>query len=392
MKHKGIYIISLALLLTGCSFLPASGPYSGDIGGMALKTTDPAPSKEDFKYAKIDLTQKLAADLRTSSKSTVQGYKWPATGSANSVGLSVGDTVAITIYESQSGGLFIPTEAGVRPGNFVTIPTQVIERDGVLSVPYAGNIEALGKTTSELAAEITEKLGARAIEPQVVVSVTDRIGAEVSVVGDVEESSKFTLGLTGERILDAIARAGGPKFAGYETNVTLQRGGNEWTAPLEDIVDDSAKNIFLKAKDTVYLYREAKSFQAYGAVNVNGKYDFGKKDLTLAEAMGLARGMNDDKADPAEVYLYRLEHREMLQKIGIDMTELDSKNDTRIIPTVYKLDMRSGDGFFTAQEFAMQKGDILYIANAESVEFIKFLSIINPTSVTKINTNEALTE
>ena len=35
----------------------------------------------------------------------------------------------MTIFEARSGGLFIPLEAGVRPGNFVTIPNQVVRRD-----------------------------------------------------------------------------------------------------------------------------------------------------------------------------------------------------------------------------------------------------------------------
>src|ERR1043166_4051212 len=38
----------------------------------------------------------------------------------------VGDVVSVTIFEAASGGLFIPMEAGVRPGNFITLPTQSV--------------------------------------------------------------------------------------------------------------------------------------------------------------------------------------------------------------------------------------------------------------------------
>ena len=52
--------------------------------------------------------------------------------------LGIGDVVGITIYEAAAGGLFIPAEAGVRPGNFVTLPNQAVDEKGFLVVPYAG--------------------------------------------------------------------------------------------------------------------------------------------------------------------------------------------------------------------------------------------------------------
>ena len=54
----------------------------------------------------------------------------------------IGDVVSVTIFEAAAGGLFIPTEAGVRPGNFVTLPDQTVDNDGNISVPYAGLVKA----------------------------------------------------------------------------------------------------------------------------------------------------------------------------------------------------------------------------------------------------------
>ena len=41
-------------------------------------------------------------------------------------------------FEAAAGGLFIPAEAGVRPGNYVTLPNQPVDTKGFISVPYAG--------------------------------------------------------------------------------------------------------------------------------------------------------------------------------------------------------------------------------------------------------------
>ena len=34
----------------------------------------------------------------------------------------IGDMVSVTIFEAEAGGLFVPSEAGARPGNFVMLP------------------------------------------------------------------------------------------------------------------------------------------------------------------------------------------------------------------------------------------------------------------------------
>jgi hypothetical protein len=76
--------------------------------------------------------------------------------------LGIGDVVSVTIFEAEPGGLFIPGEAGARPGNFVTLPDQVVDSNGNITVPYAGTIRALGRTPSEVQEAINEALrGAR---------------------------------------------------------------------------------------------------------------------------------------------------------------------------------------------------------------------------------------
>jgi hypothetical protein len=44
--------------------------------------------------------------------------------------LGIGDIVSVTIFEAEAGGLFLPSEAGARPGNFVTLPDQIVDSDG----------------------------------------------------------------------------------------------------------------------------------------------------------------------------------------------------------------------------------------------------------------------
>jgi hypothetical protein len=74
--------------------------------------------------------------------------------------LGIGDVVSVTIFEAEPGGLFIPSEPGARPGNFVTLPNQVVDTNGNITVPYAGTIRALGRTPAEVQEAINEALRA----------------------------------------------------------------------------------------------------------------------------------------------------------------------------------------------------------------------------------------
>jgi len=73
--------------------------------------------------------------------------------------LGVGDVVSITIFQPP-GGLFVPSDAGARPGNFVTLPNQMVDSNGNITVPYAGTIRAAGRTPSEVQQAVIQALRA----------------------------------------------------------------------------------------------------------------------------------------------------------------------------------------------------------------------------------------
>src|SRR5262249_26774370 len=123
-----------------------------------------------------------------------------------------GDVIQLTVFESRSGGLFIPADSGTRPGNFVQLPLQLVDHDGYIFVPYAGRVRAAGRTLEEIQADVEQKLANRAIEPKVVATLTEQNATTVSVVGEVGTPRKVRLTQGGERILDMIALAGGPRF------------------------------------------------------------------------------------------------------------------------------------------------------------------------------------
>lgn len=390
LKHLLLKML-FPLLLAGCGTMPASGPYQGGIGHEAsVNIKDKSAGDNRFKYAVVGLSAPIIDHIAERTYFADDDIAWPAKTSPEIIKVNVGDTIQVTIYEAQSGGLFIPEEAGVRPGNYITLPPQTVERAGYITVPYVGLVKAAGHSTVDIGASIAKSLADRAIEPQVVVSFSDRSGSEVSVIGAVEDAIRFPLGFGGDRILDAIANAGGPSLPGYETWVSLQRKGHEYTLPFERLVLDPKANIYVQSNDTVYLYRQPKVFTVYGAVQSQGRINFGKRHLFLSEALGMARGLNDARADPAEIYIYR--HEETAYLKGLVDTYSDDKPlgdiEAKTLPVIYKLDLRDPNGFFFAQKFPMQGDDVIYVANAKSVEFLKFLNILNNTLSTATNVKD----
>ncbi|MFZ1991445.1 MAG: XrtA/PEP-CTERM system exopolysaccharide export protein, partial [Alphaproteobacteria bacterium] len=94
------------------------------------------------------------------------------------------------------------------PDLTVTVP---VRPDGRISVPLLGDVQASGKTATQLAADISKALGQYVREPQVTVIVQSTVGrteSNIRILGEALQPKvvPFFAGMT---LLDAIADAGG---------------------------------------------------------------------------------------------------------------------------------------------------------------------------------------
>src|ERR1700734_3546554 len=145
--------LGTALLTAGCGSLlmPAAGPNS-----LVIRAQQPWNGPP---YGLVKVTSDVIKTLDEYGPVTLSatfGDRRPPPD----IKFGIGDVVGVTIFEAQAGGLFIPAEASVRPGNFVGLPNQPIHTKGYISVPYAGLIPAAGKTPSEVDKEIVDRIKA----------------------------------------------------------------------------------------------------------------------------------------------------------------------------------------------------------------------------------------
>jgi len=349
--------------------MPSSGPEDHVIKSEITRS---GPD-----YVLIKLTPTVVDILKEYGPGAIAG-SFPDHRPPPGIRFGIGDTVAVSIFEAAAGGLFIPAEAGVRPGNFVALPNQNVDLNGNITVPYAGQVKANGRTPVEIQRDIVKAIGNRAIEPQVVVSLITQNTSLISVLGEVKTPARLTANAAGERILDLIARAGGLTGPGWESWVTLERGGKRATVPFGALMYQPANNVWIHPGDTIYVYREPQVFLDFGAFTIGGnfggqaQFPFDMWKITMAQAMAKAGGLIDAQAEPAGVYVYRREPRELAERLGADC----SKFTGPLVPVVYNADFRDPSGFFLASKFEMRDKDVLFAANAATVDTTKFLTFV----------------
>jgi polysaccharide export outer membrane protein len=175
--------------------------------------------------------------------------------------------------------------------------------------------------------------------------------------------------------------------------VTLQRDGRAERALLSDIALRPDQNIQLRPADVVLLSREPRHFVAVGAFGnapatlltfspVNRRFAFEDSRLSLAGAIARAGGLQDDRANPRGVFLYRFESPAMLRRMGvIAPSAQDGAGAAEApIPTIYTVDLRDPAGFFLANRFEMRSEDVIFASNAPAIDVQRFLDLVLPFS------------
>ena len=377
LAHVGAVLLPLAA--GGCNYVSSDGPSSTAIqDGATAKLIQSGPA---VGFVMVDLNPAVIQAANTYTRNVTPRFTRVEGGSASRQGfIGVGDIINITIFEASAGGLFIPIEAASRGGNFVPIPPQQVETNGTITVPYAGQIQAAGRTAQQVSKEISERLRQRAVEPQVVVSIGDKRSGNVTVIGDVNTATRVTIDPGGLRVLDAIARAGGGRSPPYETIVTLKRGDRTTRALLSSIVKLPEQNPYLSPGDTLVLSREPKFYIVLGATPAPGsiggtnnrRFTFENDNMSLIEAAAKAGGLDANRANPQSVFLYRLEARAVLEQLGVDVAGYSGE----VIPTIYTANFDRGDAFFLAGEFSVRNQDMVFVGEAPALALQRFTAAL----------------
>ncbi|MGX4773555.1 polysaccharide biosynthesis/export family protein [Bradyrhizobium guangdongense] len=380
-------IAAVGISLTGCAnVIPLDAPDAVATHTNAALVTEPSAP---LAYALMPVNPAVMQATNAFTDSSGLIFSHLPGGNYRDVTIGVGDIVTVTVYEAQAGGLFIPREAGVRPGNFVDIPRQQVDQSGNINIPYAGSIKVAGLTPRAVSNIVRERLKDRAIDPQAVVSVAEQRGNQISVLGEVNSPQRFPVDPGGIRLMGAIARAGGPKYPSYESTVTIKREGRTYSESMSSVVHHPNEDVLLAPGDVVFLTRIPRVYMAFGSTpspgsiggTNNRRFTFENDNMSLAEALAKAGGLDGARADSKSIYVYRFEPKPLLERIGIDVSQFPTKT----VPAVYKFDMSKPDGWFQADTFRMRDHDVISVAESPSTEFIKLMNPLDAASTNASN-------
>jgi polysaccharide biosynthesis/export protein len=382
MKFTVTLVCLGVIALAGCTALPTAGPNLSQVLDQAV--TD---GQRHFDIVDVDnrVVATLLAQPIESFHTRFQRYGKPP---APTIG--IGDAVTVTIWEAAGGGLFSAPETttGATTGGGgggsrnTTIPEQTVTPDGAISVPFAGRIPVAGHTPLQVQDEIQQRLAEKAIEPQAIVTVTKSITNTATVSGEVVNGTRVPLSVGGDHLLDLIASAGGAKAPIYQTFVRLSRGGVTVTIPMDQLVSNPAENIYAWPGDVLTVVQLPQTFSVFGATGANTQVPFGAEKITLAEALAKAGGLQDLRADPRGVFLFRFEPSSVVGALSAPPLPTGPSGSS---PVVYRLDLKEAQSFFYAERFPIQDKDLIYVANAPLSDLQKFFTLINTVTAPVIN-------
>ena len=368
MKFVAVFVCFIGTALTACGYLPTAGPTTGEV-------VDQGVQDNQIHYDVVDVNANVVSALLAQPEESFH-KRFGSNGKPPPPKIGIGDTVSVSIWEAAGGGLFgsSPTDHVSAGSRNVTIPEQVVGRDGSISVPFAGRVPLAGRSTVDVQSEIEHRLAEKAIEPQVIVTISKSVTNAATVSGEVVNGARVPFSVNGDRLLDLIALAGGAKAPVYNTFVRLSRSGLTVTIPMERLVSDPAENIYAQPGDVLTLVQVPQTFSVLGATGQNAQVNFSAERITLVEALAKAGGLQDQRSDPAGVFLFRFEPPAVVT--ALNAPQLATGPD-RSSPVVYRLDMSNANAYFLAQRFPIEDKDIIYVANARLNELQKFFTLLN---------------
>lgn len=367
-------LIALSVALAGCATPPAFVATSGP----SRETVTSAAQAQAPVIRVVDVNDAVARRLAAARETPRLADQLGAASEVQGVG--PGDALDVSVWEAPPALLFAGAlEArGAARGGTATFGEQVVSAAGTIDVPFAGTVDVAGRTPQQIGAEIATRLARRANQPQVLVRVTRNATATVTVVGEVAQSLRLPLTARGERLLDAIAAAGGVRQPVGKITVQVTRGENVLAVPLEQVIRSPRENVALAPGDVVTLLFQPLAFTALGATGQNAEIAFEAQGISLVQALARAGGVQDARSDARGVFVFRFEDARIAAAHGVDGP---ATPDGRV-PLVYRVDLTDPTTFLVAQAFPMRHKDVIYVANAPSAEIQKFLNILTATVFT----------
>jgi len=358
-------VAGVAAMAASCAQLPHDGPSGKSFATAAQDSSGP--------YALVDLDYPVTQKIASRPPQVLRALAGSSAAGATDL-IGEGDALTVTIYQAGSGPGGRNGEAGQKDET-QTLPRLTVDRTGMIALPYGGAVRVAGLTPRQAGTAIEQALRGRIISPQVVVTLAANVANAVTVMGEVRNPGRFSLAPNNDTLIDLLATAGGGTKASADSTVTLVRGGKALKTSMTALMADPAENIRLAPGDQVRVAYEPRKFSTFGALTRSSQMAIDDERLTLASALSRMGGLDPKRADAASVLVFRMERPEVAQAIGVATLATGQS-----VPVVYRLNLSEPQGFFTANNFEIRDGDLIYAPRANAAELQSFFELVSSIS------------
>lgn len=322
------------------------------IGGCGMPRA--VSSYSDVQHAsaagQIELVPVTAATIPAATAKTDAGFPAEFTNQPPLAygRLGPGDRLNIKVIESGTPTVF--TNAGGDLGELS------VDEAGMVYLPYAGGLKVTGMTVPEARAQIVRRLSTVVLNPQIDIRVLENRSKLVSVQGAATKTGSFVIDRGRTRLGELLAEAAPDQKNPEMLEVTVRRGDSVGTARLSDIYSKPALDIALRPGDSIIVREIVENVTVLGATGVQGQVRVPKRNFNVLDAIGEARGLSEDYADPRAIYVVR------------------AKADQPAKPLVYQFDLRQPENIELARRFVLRDQDAIMVSSAPFAQTKKVLS------------------
>ncbi|ENX32297.1 hypothetical protein F889_03616 [Acinetobacter colistiniresistens] len=349
------FLLSLLVIsLTGCAItsglqtydLPEEGYYKTDQGAeisVTQLTQLNLPSLNE-----VSTFKKESADIASLFRNSHSQYR-----------LSSGDILSIQLWA------YPEITPPIQDATNIKAVGYPIDTNGYIYLPLVGKVQAAGQTLPQLNQTLRSQFARFLKTPDVVVRVLSYEGRRYFVNGQVMRSGQYTLNDQPISIYTALGMAGGVNTEnGDNTSIQLIRNSKVFNLNALELEKKgySLHNLLIQPNDTIYVNaKQNQKLYVMGESSRSQAIPLRDQGMTLSDVLGESEGINPYTASAARIYVMR--------------TDLNTRSST-----VYHLNLSSFANLALANQFQMQKNDIVYIDATGLTRWQRIMNQIIPFS------------
>ena len=345
-------VLTISLLFSGCAI--TSGLQTYDLPEHGQYKTD-----QGAELSVIQLDQQNIPTLNMANIENSNSVSSLFHQQQNIYRLTAGDVLSIQLWA------YPEITPPIQDATNIKAVGYPIDPNGNVQLPLVGSVRIAGKTLAETNRFLRSQFARYLKHPDVVVRVLSYEGRRYFVNGQVMKSGQYTLNDQPISIYTALGQAGGiDTKTGDTTNIQLIRNGQTYNLNSIQLEKQgrSLHNLLIQANDTIYVNtKQDQKLYVMGESNKSQALALREQGMTLSDVLGESEGISPYSASAARIYVMR--------------TNLNTKQST-----IYHLNLSSLGNLALANQFPMQKNDIVYIDATGLTRWQRIMNQIVPFS------------